>query len=229
LKVTLSTRSRSKELTKRVQDLFDCKCITNRQSLYNTTDWGYNYTLFFETDADWVIHTDEDFFLLDSIFLDKLFEYIKDKDYDVIGGRGPSCQEIVDTTFIIANLNRIKKFKPSKAELLLVRLEKPKDLYPNCDWKDGYWSGDRVENLYLNMLEKGCKFNFFEYDKGIFDTQVYKTKNLSGQEIIIGYHTSCARHWRNDNESPIKNITEKIDKTYDYVRRKRNEKHLSNS
>ena len=143
MKVVLSTRSMYPSLTKKVHSLFDdCKCITDRQILRLRTDYEYLYECFFNTDADYVISVDEDFFLLRPWVIDKIIEYMEENDVD------------------ITNIKRIQKYKPSKGEILLLRTQVTRQYF---DYKltQYYDDSDKHEFFFLLMLEKGCEFRWF--------------------------------------------------------------------
>ena len=219
MKVVLSTRSMYPSLTKKVHSLFDdCKCITDRQILRLRTDYEYLYECFFNTDADYVISVDEDFFLLRPWVIDKIIEYMEENDVDIIG---PPCTslidaKIIDAWFHIANINRIKKYKLSRAEMLKIRTQITRLYFPQYELTHYYYDTDKHEFFFLLMLEKGCEFRWF--NKKFIDLEV-----LVARDVEFGLHTRRGRDYDK------KEIKEHIDEVYDFVRRKYHETNLGNS
>ena len=198
----------------------DCKCITSKEFIINVLDWEYLYNCYFETDADFVIQTDDDFFLYRPHTIDLMVEYMHKHKIHVAG---PECcsveAPIIDNWFFISNLNEIQKFMPTKAEKLEMRFrtttEKFKKKYI---FTDSYHIFDKDEYFHLLMMEKGCKFHTMprSYEIPLEDVMV------NGKRL--GIHTRHGRFYNIKKEEK-----KRIDKIFNAVVRRNNEKYPNNS
>jgi hypothetical protein len=168
-----------------------------------------------------MIQTDDDFFLYRPHTIDLMVEYMHEHKIHVAG---PECcsveAPIIDCWFFIANLNEVRKFNMTKGEKLEMRFSSTAEKFRKNEYTftDSYHYFDKDEYFHLLMMQKGCKFHTLprSYEIDLEDVMV-KGKRL-------GLHTRHGRYYNIKTEEK-----KRIDKIFDAVVRRNNEKHINNS
>lgn len=199
----------------------DCKCITSEEYIRNVKDWEFLYNCYFETDADFVIQTHDDFFLYRPHTIDLMVEYMAKHKIHVAG---PECcsveAPIIDCWFFIANLNEARKFVITKAEKIEMRFRSTTEKFRKNEYTftDAYHYFDKDEYFHLLMMEKGCRFHTLprSYEIPLEDIMV------AGKRL--GIHTRLGRFYNIKKEEK-----KRIDKIFNAVVRRNNEKYPNNS